>query len=113
MTTSHTSSGGASIVIDVMTSLMRAATLSRSQLFDALPLAQRMLDRGVEPVQADPEQLGGAVVAREQVAVEAAHQRGDERMVLAGDRGGHDAGDGREVEAEPDRRAPQHERVAD
>ena len=53
MTTSQTSSGGASMVIDVMTSLMRAATLSRSQLLDGLPLAQRSLDRRVEPVQAD------------------------------------------------------------
>src|SRR4051812_36566403 len=78
MITSQTFSGGASIVIDVMTSLMRAATLSRGQLLQRLPVAQRSLDRGVEPMQPHAEQRGGAVVAWEQITVEAFHERPDE-----------------------------------
>src|SRR3954470_3880487 len=110
MTTSQTSSGGASIVIDVMTSLMRAANLSRSQLFDRLPLAQRPLDRRVERMQANAEQRGGAVVARQQVAVQALHQRPDQLDRLARDRRRHAARDGGEVELQPQRRAAQQQR---
>src|SRR6478752_6152610 len=103
MTTSHTFSGGASIVIDVMPSLMRWATLSRGQLLHGLPLAQRSLDRGVEAVQTHPEQLRRAVVAGKQVAVEALHQRPDELDGLAGDRRRDPARHGREVEPQPQR----------
>ena len=72
----------------------RAASCS-----DGLPLAQRSLDGGVEAVQTHAEQLGGAIVAGQQVAVEALHQRPDELEVLAGDRRGDAAGHRREVEA--------------
>ena len=42
-------------------------TLPARQLFDGLPFAQGALDRGVEGVQAHAEELGGAVVAGQQV----------------------------------------------
>ena len=44
-----------------------AGTLSRGQGLACLPLAQRLLDRGVEPMQPHPEQVRRGVVAREQV----------------------------------------------
>src|SRR4051794_36162438 len=95
MAAAHTSSGGAAMSMLVSTSLILPAQAStrppreRSacpELLAGLPLAQRPLDRGVEPVRAHAEQLLRAVVARQEVTAQAAHERLDEGRVLAGDR---------------------------
>ena len=78
----------------VTTSVTIAARYRPASSSTRLPLAQRALDGGVEAVQAHAEQLGGAVVAGQQVGRQRAHQRADEPGVLAGDGGGHAAADG-------------------
>ena len=73
MTWSHTSSIGASmsmLAIDdghgaELPVVVRAHARPAAR---ALPVAQRALDRAVEAVQAHAEQVGGALVARQQVA---------------------------------------------
>src|SRR4051794_7098912 len=97
----QTSAGGAAMSMLASTSLMceRQASTDRGRssprdVPERLEVAQRPLDCGVERVQADAEQLARAVVAGQQVAAEAAHERLDQRRVLAGDRGRDPAGDG-------------------
>src|SRR4051812_8111102 len=82
--TSHTWSGGAAMSMLVMTSLIRRANLPGGERLNGLPLAQRMLDRRVEGVQPDAEQVGRVVLAREQVTAQSLHQRADQGVVLAG-----------------------------
>src|SRR5690242_21592709 len=84
----HTTSGGAAMSMLVVTSLTQRGTLPTGQVFDGLPLAQRVLDRSRESVHTDAEQLHRALVARQQVGGQRAHQRADEAVVLAGDRRG-------------------------
>src|SRR5690242_1143689 len=99
----HTSSGVAAMSMLACTSLMcqaQASGLPRCDVLERLEIAQGPLDRGVERVQAHAEQRPGAVVAREQVAPEAAHQRLDQRRVLAGDGGRDPARHGSEAQWE-------------
>ena len=97
----------------VTTSVTIAPRYRAGQLFDGLPVAQGALDGRVEAVQAHPEQLGGAVVARQQVGGQRAHERADEAGVLAGDGGGHAAADRGHGDREVDARAPEEQGVAD
>src|SRR3954449_7848623 len=98
MITSHTSWGEAasSMVVRTALSLMRTGTLARADGLGRLPLAQRALDRRVKRVETDAEELAGALVPRQEVVVEAGHERADEAHVLArhggGDRARHRGG---------------------
>src|SRR5947209_13500042 len=101
MTVSHTGCGVASISIEPLTMLIAGGEtltswLARRQWFGGLPVAQRVLDRGIERVQPDSEQLGGGRIPREQVLLQALHERLDQRGILARDRGGDPAGDRRD-----------------
>src|SRR3954467_6023766 len=90
LASAHTASGAASMSMLVSTSLMCRASYRSSaprQFLDRLPFAERVLDGRVEGLQAPPEHLAGAVVARQEVRPEAAHERLDQRRVLARDRG--------------------------
>src|SRR3954466_12398138 len=91
----QTSAGGAAMSMLASTSLMceRQASgserdpSSRRGVLECLEVAQCPLDGRVERVQPDAEQLARAVVAGQEVAAEAAHERLDQRGVLARDRG--------------------------
>src|SRR3954447_3500908 len=97
----QTSAGGAAMSMLASTSLMcqRQASgfgrgrSSRRDVLERLEVPQRPLDGGVERVQPDAEQLARAGVAGQEAAAEAAHERLDQRRVLAGDRGRNPARD--------------------
>src|SRR3954468_18595692 len=101
--TAQTSSGGAAMSMVVVTSLIERRNLPGGERLHGLPLAQRMLDRGVERVQPHTEQGGRPVVTREQIPAQALHQRPDQGVVLAGDLRGDAAGDDGRREPEPHR----------
>ncbi len=73
---------------------------------DCLPLPERMLDRGVERVQPNPEQACGAVITGQQVLGKAFHQGPDQGVVLARHQRRDATGDRcHRQTVEPDRRA--------
>ena len=86
---------------------------SGRQRLAGLPFAQRSLDRAVEAVKSHAEQSRGAIVARQQIAREALHERADEAGVLTCDRGGDGRGDRRHVAPERKRSAAHEHEVGD
>src|SRR3954465_1669899 len=117
----QTSAGGAAMSMLASTSLMcqRQASgfgrgrSSRRDVLERLQVAQRPLDGGVESVQPDAEQLARTVVAGQEVAAKAAHERLDERRVLARDRGRDPARDRSQAQREVEPRAVDEHGVAD
>src|SRR6478752_6591101 len=110
---SHTSSGGASMSMVAFTAVMSGTPRYPSaggELLLGLPVAQRALDCGVERVQPDRHQLVGPIVAREQVADEPLHERADELVILAGDRGRYPARHRRGGDVDPPQRSPDEHR---
>src|SRR2546430_3028237 len=85
ITVSHTRCAGASILIFTWTTLIGVQTLPCREWLGFLPLPQRMFDRTVQGVNADAKQFRRAIVARQQVVLEALHQGPDQCVVLARD----------------------------
>src|SRR3954452_19471960 len=116
----QTSAGGAAMSMLASTSLMCAQQAStdrdrssRRDVLERLEVAQCPLDGRVERVQPDAEELARAVVAGQEVAAEAAHERLDQRRVLARDRGRDPARDRCEAQREVEPWAVDEHRVAD